>query len=114
MPFSPSFRPWFRNCSPKVVFPVPKEPITTTVCDFGKPPSSISSKPSIPLLTLSTIGSPYPFRVYDNETALCRDHRREACDALLVEVRQDAHELLDVQVPLPPRGHGELRPLEDQ
>src|SRR3989344_3026064 len=50
MPVSLNFSiPSRRNCVPNIVSPLPPPPITNTELFFSKPPSTISSKPGIPL-----------------------------------------------------------------
>src|SRR5512136_2413617 len=55
---------------------------------------------------------PYSVSVDDDEPALGSYQRREPGDPLLVQVRQDAHELLDIEVSLTLRSVVELCPLE--
>ncbi len=59
---SPFLRPSTRNWSPNVVLPVPNEPMTTAMWPSGNPPCSISSRPTIPVLTLLTATMPHPTR----------------------------------------------------
>src|SRR5512136_157571 len=90
------------NCRAKVVFPVPKEPMTATAWDLGRPPSSISSSPSIPVLTLGTsMSSPDTFGVHHYEPVPRRHDGGEPGDPLLVQVGEQGDELLHVHVALP-------------
>src|SRR3970040_2807552 len=89
------------NCRANVVFPVPKEPRTHTVCPRGTPPSSISSSPSTPVLKTSispTSGD--ALQVVHDEPLAGHHAEGEARDLLLGEVREHRGELVEVHVAL--------------
>jgi hypothetical protein len=44
--------PEYKNCNPKVVFPLPVGPEIKTDRVFFNPPDSMESNPGIPVLTL--------------------------------------------------------------